>query len=238
MSFAEYFDARGLSAEFYSNYKVPNHLQTILPADKNATLLDIGCGFGQFLFELKSQGYKNICGVDISNDAIQACIQKGMDVELLGLEKNNSLVEYLKNEKRSFDFISMMHVLEHTSKKEVINLLALIRTKLSAEGFLYLTVPNAQSNTGCYWAYEDWTHETLFTAGSLLYVLKSAGFKKIELIDVDCLSEISSPLKRTLKKVLLRIYDLKVSFWNKVTGSSFHKPSPKVYSYEIKITAR
>ncbi len=48
-------------------------------------------------------------------------------------------------------------------------------------------MPNAQSHTGCYWAYEDFTHNTLFTAGSLLYVLKMAGFAHIEIIDKDAL---------------------------------------------------
>lgn len=41
-------------------------------------------------------------------------------------------------------------------------------------------MPNAQSNTDCYWAYEDFTHYTLFIAGSLLYVLREAGFTNIE----------------------------------------------------------
>ena len=37
-----------------------------------------------------------------------------------------------------------------------------------------------QLNTDCYWAYEDFTHYTLFIAGSLLYVLREAGFTNIE----------------------------------------------------------
>jgi len=48
-------------------------------------------------------------------------------------------------------------------------------------------VPNAQSPVGCYWAYEDFTHTTLFTAGSLYYVLKMAGFKEITFVDPLCI---------------------------------------------------
>ncbi|MGC9101323.1 MAG: hypothetical protein ACP5HC_08750 [Caldisericum sp.] len=40
-------------------------------------------------------------------------------------------------------------------------------------------VRNVQSNTGAYWAYEDFSHFTLFTSGSIYYVLKMAGFDEI-----------------------------------------------------------
>lgn len=56
-------------------------------------------------------------------------------------------------------------------------------TLLTDKGQVFIRVPNAQSNIGCYWAYEDFTHNLLFTAGSLLFVLCSAGFENIKLID-------------------------------------------------------
>lgn len=46
-------------------------------------------------------------------------------------------------------------------------------------------VPNAQSYTGAYWRYEDFTHNIMFTAGSSTYVLRSAGFENIEFLDPD-----------------------------------------------------
>lgn len=101
---------------------------------------------------------------------------------------------------------------------------------------MLISVPNAQSNTGCYWAYEDWTHTTLFTSGSIYYVLKSAGFNNVEFIDRDCTLGQNS-LKRFLKKYFLKLYILNKSFWNKVTSSSYHEPSPKIFSYEIKVKA-
>ncbi len=99
-----------------------------------------------------------------------------------------------------------------------------------------VAVPNAQANTGAYWAYEDWTHTTIFTTGSLYYVLKAAGFNNIEFLDIDC--SMGSPLiKKIIRKALLKLYKLNLSFWNKVTCSSFHKTSPQVFSYEIKAKA-
>jgi hypothetical protein len=62
-------------------------------------------------------------------------------------------------------------------------------------------VRNVQSNTGSYWAYEYFTHFTLFTSGSIYYVLKMAGFDEIEFVDVECLEGIPF-IKRMIKKFL------------------------------------
>lgn len=99
-----------------------------------------------------------------------------------------------------------------------------------------IAVPNAQSNTGCYWAYEDWTHTTLFTSGSIYYVLRSAGFEKIEFLDIDCTLDCSI-LKSFVRKFFLMIYKLNKKFWNKITCSSYHLPSPEIFSFEIKVKA-
>lgn len=131
----------------------------------------------------------------------------------------------------------MTHVLEHIKKDDIIDTLSLIKGKLLKKGSLiFISVPNAQSNTGCYWAYEDFTHTTLFTAGSLLYALRSAGFSKIEIIDPYGIEKFNS-IVRVLKFILLQVYILNKEFWNKVTSSSYHKQSPKVFSFEIKAVA-
>lgn len=64
-------------------------------------------------------------------------------------------------------------------------------------------VPNAQSNTNCYWAYEDFTHNYLFTAGSFLFVLREAGFTNIEFVDIDGMSG-QKEFKVILKKYFLQ----------------------------------
>ncbi|MBK7370676.1 MAG: hypothetical protein IPJ09_04415 [Saprospiraceae bacterium] len=76
----------------------------------------------------------------------------------------------------------MSHVLEHIEKINIIDTLITIKSYLLAEsGSFVVMVPNAQSVTGAYWMYEDFTHTTLFTSGSIYYVLKSQpknGFQK------------------------------------------------------------
>jgi len=222
--FNNYFASRGVSPDYYENNRLPAYYEQILPANKHASILDFGCGFGQIMRALQSRGYTNVKGYDIEPAAVNHCRSSGLDVS----------VSQPKNDR--FDLIILSHVLEHIDKKQIISQLRTIKSMLNNGGALFLCVPNAQSNTGCYWAYEDFTHNTLFTAGSLLYVLQQAEFEPIEFIDVDCVSGVSL-LKKLAKKILLYMYISNFRFWNKVTNSSFHSPSPQIFSYEIKALA-
>lgn len=227
----KYFEYRKVSPEDYKNYKLPlwilNELQ-----DKSAKILDYGCGFGQTIIALKNAGYTNVYGVDIEKSAINFCIQNGLAVKEIDLTTLRNPFSI------RFDVIIMIHVLEHIPKDQIINTLACIKNNfLSENGKLLIAVPNAQSDVGCYWAYEDWTHTTLFTSGSIYYVLKAAGFEKIEFLDIDCTLG-SSYIKALIRRFLLKIYKMKKHFWNKVTSSSFHKGFPEIYSWEIKVKAQ
>lgn len=227
MNYDNYFFYRNLGKDKYLGFNLPRYIENYLPENKMAKIIDIGCGLGQTLNCLKKKGYVNILGIDVSKEAIKKCRADGLNVE----EKS------LTDLDGRYDFIFFNHVLEHVEKKEVIGILGKIYSSLEDEGKLYITVPNAQSNTGCYWAYEDFTHHTLYTAGSLEFVLKSAGFECIVFLDVDGCSEVNNFIKKYVKKFLLSIYRLNNSFWNKVTSSFYHRESKIINTYEIKVIA-
>lgn len=229
----KYFKYRNICATDYLNNKLPVYLKKALPVSKNSKILDIGCGFGQMLISLREEGYTNISGIDISPEAIEYCSSHSLNVELI-----SDLSSHVSNGKSEYDFIIMSHVVEHLEKNHIISILSLIRQKmLKPGGELVVMVPNAQSNTGCYWAYEDFTHQTLFTAGSLDFVLKSAGFESVEFLDPDGLAG-SKPVIKQIRIFLLFIYKMNILFWNIVTNSSFHRPSPQIFTYELKALAK
>ena len=41
-----------------------------LPADRDAKILDLGCGCGYFLHFLRTEGYTNVLGIDSSADQL------------------------------------------------------------------------------------------------------------------------------------------------------------------------
>jgi predicted TPR repeat methyltransferase len=231
--YQDYYANRGVTSADYEGFRLPAYLRQVLPADRGARVLDIGCGFGSMLQALRDLGYRSLQGVDISAEAVEASRGRGLDVTRI-----DDLDGYCRASTGRFDLILMSHVLEHLDKTGIIGTLRLIRERILAPGAaLVIMVPNAQSATGCYWAYEDFTHHTLFTAGSLQFVLRAAGFTSVEFLDPEAVAD-SSPPVRWIRRALLRLYRAKLVFWNRVTGSAFHRASPQIFSFEIKVLAR
>lgn len=227
----DYFAWRNVNAETYEAYAAPAYLGEVLP-DLNAHILDFGCGFGQLISALKQGGYSRLEGADINLSAIKHLRERQITVHDLTQE-----LDFYDRRAGTYDYVIMSHVLEHFPKDKIVDQLQLIRKLIKVGGALIVMVPNAQSSTGCYWAYEDFTHHVLFTTGSLYYVLKASGFSSVEFLDPDCMAG-SSTIKRAVRRFFLHIYRGNIAFWNKVTCSAFHAPSPKIFSYEIKALAR
>jgi 2-polyprenyl-3-methyl-5-hydroxy-6-metoxy-1,4-benzoquinol methylase len=225
-----YFKHRQVRGSDYACYALPVYLQSRLPLDKHAHILDFGCGFGQFLRELSGRGYGNVSGYDIEPEAIAFCRANGLQI----IDGNSASLGDLDSR---YDFILSSHVIEHLPKDAVISTLRDLRKLLRPGGTLLVCVPNAQANTGSYWAYEDFTHHTVYTSGSLHYVLSKAGFSSVEFIDTDC-TEGMQWSRRLLKRTLLSLYRANYRLWNRITGSATHASSPDIFSYEIKAVAR
>ena len=239
---SEYFEARGVSPETYKRASLPAYFKEVMcQLPKNARILDFGCGFGQNLLAIKERNFNftdsnggggkyQLLGIDINPKAI-AYVQS-VGIEAMVCE---NIFDFRPQQK--FDLVIATHILEHLPKERLIEILSHFKSNILKEGGkMFIAVPNAQSHTGCYWAYEDFTHNTLFTAGSLLYVLKMAGFAHTDIIDKDALAGVKG-VKRIIRKIFLKLYKLNFAFWNRITNSAFHAPSPQIFSYEIKALA-
>ncbi len=229
-----YFSNRNVTDTSYSDYTLPRYLAPYFTeADKDLAILDIGCGLGQTLGYLKKKGFTNLFGIDINDESIDICKKNGLAVEMV-----NDTREFALKSGKKFDRIIMSHVLEHIRKEDMIDTLVHIKKYLLKEGGVFLLmVPNAQSYTGSYWRYEDFTHNILFTSGSCIYVLRSAGFTQIDFIDPDGTQHMN-PAKRIIIKLLLSYHRFKENCWNKILQTSFHKGSPRIYTFELKVAAR
>ena len=95
----------------------------LMPRNKNSSILDFGCGSGSFLNRLNNAGYMDLSGVDVS-------------------ENNNAsdcFVITKTIQKRKYDVILMMDVLEHIEDDAAI--LRKIKSHLKPKGMLLLSVP-------------------------------------------------------------------------------------------------
>ena len=149
-----------------------HNYQRFLPADKRARILDVGCGMGQFLEFLGQNGYEDILGVDISQEAVEYCLEKGIGkVKLIG-----NLQEFFISSPM-FDLIALNDVIEHFPKDEVLPILSAVYEKLNVGGRVIVKTGNLASLVGVKIRYNDFTHQSGFTEFSLLQVLKFSGFQ-------------------------------------------------------------
>ena len=230
MEYDDYFAYRRVDPSDYDTFEVPFYLLKALGHPAGKRVLDFGCGFGQMAIALKRKNYE-VEGLDISQAAILHCRNLGL------LCHEGADASFYENFRGLYDFVLMSHVVEHFPKDQIIETLSKVRDLLVPSGAVIVMVPNAQSNTGAYWAYEDFTHETLFTTGSLYYVLRAAGFSTVDFLDPD-VTEGMALHRKAVKKIFLALYRFNYRFWNRITSSATHAPSPHVFSYEIKALAR
>lgn len=231
MDYGSYFEYRRVDPTDYRNFKLPVYLKNVLGRNLNIRVLDFGGGFGQMSNAMRGAGYKNVELLDISPPALA----HSRSIGLTCYDGNEP--GFYEAHQETYDFVILSHVVEHFPKDDAIAILTKIRGVLKPGGGIIVMVPNAQSHTGAYWAYEDFTHYTMFTSGSLYYVLRAAGFREVVFLDPDCLED-SIGYKRFFRKILIKLYRANYLFWNKVTGSSTHIASPLIFSYEVKALGR
>jgi SAM-dependent methyltransferase len=146
-----------------------------MPSEKDARILDIGCGCGQLLYMLREKDYKNIRGVEIGRTQAEITRRLG-----IAADHTDDLVEYLKKNS-GWDVVIMSQVIEHFPKEDVYLYLEAVKESMNKGGDLIIATPNVTLLSGTFQRYIDFTHETAFTERSLGEVLRVCGFGDIEI---------------------------------------------------------
>ena len=108
-------------------------LRKLLTHRAPGSLLDIGAGIGQFLHHAKPL-FVEVAGTELSSSAVMIARKK------YGLDLLAGQVEELNLPPRSFDNITLFHVLEHVP--DPLRLVGLCRELLRPRGVLFIAVPN------------------------------------------------------------------------------------------------
>ncbi len=140
----------------------------------DTSVLEIGCGTGEFLAYLHEKGVKRFYGVERDKDAvavIDPAIREHVHVGdawafLAGGDKVGP-----------FDRVVMLDVLEHFSAADGVRLLETIKGVLAPGGLVVARVPNMGSPWGGIHQFSDLTHKTAYTTGSLEQLALAAGYE-------------------------------------------------------------
>lgn len=150
-----------------------------LTGNTDANVVDLGCGNGGFVYWLRSLGYENAVGVDVSSEQIEL----GEKIGIFGIEKGD-LSDFLKTRKNFFDLIFIRDVLGHFEKVDVLEIMELIFESLKKDGTIVIKTPNAESPMSGRLRYGDFTHDTSLTGSSLKQLLLAYGFSKVCIFSV------------------------------------------------------
>lgn len=140
---------------------------------KPGKLLDVGCGNGVRLARLRSLGW-DVYGQDV--DPVAVAFAR----ETLGIEAQLGRLEDMPFGEKSFDCITLNHVIEHAH--DPVALLKESRRLLKVGGLLVIVTPNANSfacrHFGPFWrGLEPPRHIHIFSPKTLLTTAVKAGFK-------------------------------------------------------------
>lgn len=192
-----------------------------LPQDRQARIVDLGCGLGHFIFFLQRAGYRNIRGVDIGRECVDFCRARGFPVV------EDDIVNYLDTLRAPVDAFILNDVLEHQTKDLLWVMLELIRDRLVPGGTLLVKVPNvAHPLLGTDSRYLDITHEVGFNENSLEQALLMAGFTDIHVFGPDIYVTRNALLNasaRTAAALLDRLFRIVFRLYGRTETTVFRK---------------
>lgn len=149
--------------------QVVNTYVDILKLPLDAKILDLGCGPGYFLDEMKDRGYTDLVGVTLSAGDIQICESKGHKIKKYDLSFLPQKDGYYDE---SMDFIFLRHALEH-SPFPIISLIEYNRV-LKQGGMIYIEVPAPDCERKHEW---NLNHYSILGEQQLLALIHRTGFE-------------------------------------------------------------
>lgn len=152
------------------------HFQPLLPPDRDSAIIDVGCGTGGVVWWLHQQGYTRAEGIDVSAELIQSAT--GLGIKNIA---RADLRTHLSAHQGQYHAVILRDVLEHFPRDEILEILKLVQSALQPGGTIIIQVPNAESPFFGRIRYGDFTHETAFSASSLVQVLQITGYDRIRL---------------------------------------------------------
>ena len=132
----------------------------LLPSNKDARIVDLGCGFGTFVKPSMDAGYNHVEGYDISQEQVKVAHQLGIkNVHCMDIDGF-----FTKGEK--VDVLVGLDIIEHFTKDELMNFLTKAKQCLNPGGKIILRTPNMDAPHTSLYAYGDISHETFLNKSS------------------------------------------------------------------------
>jgi SAM-dependent methyltransferase len=183
LEFNKYYEKM---SKYETDYTNKEHNQKIFDfiirglKDKNARILDIGCGTGGLLKIFKENGFTNLFGLDPSARCVDILLDNGIKA-LQGSVNNLKL-----DNKHRFDLIILSSVLEHIV--DLKDCMMRVSNLSAPNGLLFVEVPNAARFQGYVFApFQQFSveHINYFSHWSIDNLLKMFYFERCDMENME-----------------------------------------------------
>lgn len=164
--------------------------------------LDIGCGRGEWLQLLQSQGFA-AQGIDLDAGMLTACTEHGLTAI-----QGDGLAYLAQQPEQSLSIVSAFHVVEHIPFDAVIQLAKEALRALQPGGLVILETPNPENVlVACNDFYLDPSHEKPIPPHLLAFVLEYVGFTRVKIVRLN-------------ENPALHQAQVELGVWDTVSGAS------------------
>jgi O-antigen chain-terminating methyltransferase len=166
---------RGTRAEIKERqrYYLPFVLEAV---GTHGSVLDIGCGRGEWLELLKEHDIK-ARGIDMNRAMVRRSVEAGLSVtEGMAVDHLMTLPD------SSLEVITAFHVIEHLGVKELADFMQEVRRVLRPNCIAIFETPNPENLiTGACNFYLDPTHRNPLPPATTKFLMENAGFTSVEI---------------------------------------------------------
>ena len=186
------------------NYYDDNY-RPFLPDDRNAPILDIGCGQGDFVRYLHSLGYRNVSAVDTDESAIAA---------LQGIEGVTAITgqmdgEALARMDRKWELIVAKQMLYYFDRQQAPAFVRALADALGEDGRLIVEIFNGALLSSRFTELKDPGILTAYTENGLRRLLEANGLKVEQMYGARVGGRgIRSTMYRLAQSLWFRLYRL------------------------------
>tara|TARA_E500000178_G_scaffold354064_1_gene421828 strand:- start:2315 stop:3124 length:810 start_codon:yes stop_codon:yes gene_type:complete len=160
-----------------SNFHRCKFINSYKKFNENKKLLDIGAGFGIFVFLMKKMGWR-VRALEVNH---QLCnfISKKLQVRII----KSSILDNKFQKKEKYDLITLNKVLEHFNFINIKKILKKLKKILETNGKIYIEIPNgeAASKKGFHRQEFFLEHYNIFSPRSIKLLLEQLNYKIIKL---------------------------------------------------------
>ena len=125
---------------------------------KDAAILDIGCGYGDKLEQLREMAFSNLTGVELNQTLVDIARGKGFKVFSVDAFDMDAHAE-------KYDLLVMSHIIEHFQYQDLIKFMEAYLTCLKPGGLLLIATPVMNPSF-----YDDFDHVKPYTHLGILSI--------------------------------------------------------------------